>query len=148
MNKESRWIRFAYILGAPVILTIVTLSQYSQGNTWSTLMTATTGVYTLPLVYRFWRELRMDQEIEDERFIQVGKKAGSISFVAVSISAIVTGGIGAILRTGNEAYSGFVTTYDTAIVALVGAISFTALSIFYDQVGVEKKITDLLKGDS
>ncbi|EGQ43580.1 MAG: hypothetical protein J07AB43_15710 [Candidatus Nanosalina sp. J07AB43] len=111
-------------------------------------MMATIGVYALPVVYRFWRELRMDQEIEDERFMQVGKKAGSVSFAVTSVAAIVTGGVGRILRTGNEAYSEFITTYDTAIVALIGAVSFTLLSIFYDNVGVDRKLTDIITGDA
>ena len=102
-------------------------------------------ILALPNVHRFWKEIQMDQKIDDERFTQVVRKAGMISFFATLMTAILVGGIANINRIGSD--PGWLTYNDDLITALVGATVFAAAQIWYNHVGTQRNIREVILGD-
>ncbi|MFB6245707.1 MAG: hypothetical protein ABEJ03_05175, partial [Candidatus Nanohaloarchaea archaeon] len=129
MSEFPDSFRWGYIVLAPVIFVALALVQFSQGYPRGAAIMVIVAVLTLPNVHRFWKEIQMGQEINDERFTQVGRKSGFIAFFATLLTAILVGGAAAVNRVGGE--PGFLTFYDDLIIALVGAAVFAAAQIWY-----------------
>lgn len=137
--------RWGYIILAPLIFISLAIVQFSQGFTRGAAIMVMVAVLILPNVHRFYKEIQRGQEIDDERFTQVVRKAGMISFFATLMTAIIVGGVAKINRIGTE--PGFLTINDDLVIVLVGATFFAAAQIWYNRVGTQRNIKEILFGD-
>ena len=137
--------KWGYIVLAPLIFIFLAYVQLSQGFPRGAAIMVIVAVLTLPNVHRLWKEVQMGQQIDDERFTRVVRKAGMISFFATLMTAIIVGGIAKINRIGSE--PGFLTINDDLVIVLVGATVFAAAQIWYNYVGTQRNIKEILFGD-
>jgi len=137
--------RWSYIILAPLAFIALALVQFSQGYFRGAVVMIITALLTLPNVHKFWKEIQMGQEIDDERFNQVVRKSGLIAFFATMLTAIIVGGMAAVNRVGSE--PGFLTIYDDLITALVGATVFAGAQVWYNHVGTQRNIKEMILGD-
>jgi len=137
--------RWSYIILAPLAFIALALVQFSQGYFRGAVVMIITALLTLPNVHKFWKEIQMGQEIDDERFNQVVRKSGLIAFFATMLTAIIVGGMAAVNRVGSE--PGFLTIYDDLITALVGATVFAGAQVWYNHVGTQRNIKEIILGD-
>jgi uncharacterized membrane protein len=121
--------------------------QYIEGNIWGAAMMSIAGVFTLPLVHRFYNELRTGDRFEDERISRISHKSGFIAFIAMLVAAILTGSIGVVFRDGNHIYADFITKYDTALVGFIGGFVFISAQVFYNRFGYQTSLKEILLGD-
>jgi len=145
VSDVSDSVKWGYIVLAPLILMLLAFVQFSQGFPRGAAIMVIVAVLTLPNVHRFYKEIQMGQQIDDERFTRVVRKAGMISFFATLMTAMIVGGIAKINRIGTE--PGFLTINDDLIIALVGATVFAAAQIWYNHVGTQRNIKEILLGD-
>jgi hypothetical protein len=68
-----------------------------------------------------------------------------ISFFATLMTAIILGGIAKINRIGTE--PGFLTIKDDLVIVLVGATFFAPAQTWYNHVGTQRNIKEILLGD-
>ena len=137
--------KWGYIVLAPLIFIFLAYVQLSQGFPRGAAIMVIVAVLTLPNVHRFWKEIQMSQQIDDERFTQVVRKSGMISFFATLMTAMIVGGIAKINRIGTE--PGFLTLNVDLLIALVGATIFSVAQIWYNHVGTQRNIKEILFGD-
>ena len=145
MSDVPDSVRWSYIILAPLAFIALALVQFSQGYFRGAAVMIITALLTLPNVHKFWKEIQMGQEIDDERFTQVVRKSGLIAFFATMLTAIIVGGMAAVNRVGSE--PGFLTIYDDLITALVGATVFTGAQVWYNHVGTQRNIKEIILGD-
>lgn len=145
MSDVSDQVKWGYIIFAPLIFILLALVQFSQGYPRGAAIMVYAGLMTLPNVHRFWKEIQMGQEIDDERFTQVVRKAGLIAFFATILTAILIGGIAAVNRVGSG--PGFLTFHDDLITALVGGTVFAVAQVWYNRVGTQRNIREIILGD-
>ena len=130
---------------APLSFIVFSVVQYLQGSLWGAGIMVGTAILTLPNVHRFYKEIQMGQDIDDERFKRVIRKAGLTAFFATLLTAILVGGAAKIGRIGAE--PGFFTVYGNLITLLVGATIFAVAQVWYNRVGTQRNIKEILLGD-
>jgi len=145
VSDVSDSVKWGYIVLAPIVSIFLAYVQFSQGLTRGAIIMLILFVLTFPNIHRFWKELQMGQEIDDERFMQVVRKAGMISFFATLMAAILVGGLAKINRIGSD--PGLLTYNDDLITALVGATVFAVAQIWYNHVGTQRNIREVILGD-
>lgn len=145
MSDVSDSVKWGYILLAPSIFMVLAYVQFSQGFPRGAAIMVILVILTLPNVHRFWKEIQMGQQIDDERFTRVVRKSGMISFFATLMTAMIVGGIAKINRIGTE--PGFLTINDDLIIVLAGSIVFAAAQVWYNRVGTQRNIKEILFGD-
>lgn len=145
MSDVPDWVRWSYILLAPLVFLGLAVIQFLENSPRASAVMVITCLLTLPNIHRFWKEIQMGQEIDDERFTQVVRKAGLIAFFTTMLTTIIVGGIAAVNRIGSK--PGFFTIYDDLITALVGATVFTGAQVWYNHVGTQRNLTKILLGD-
>ncbi|MFB6158964.1 MAG: hypothetical protein ABEJ95_04900 [Candidatus Nanohalobium sp.] len=145
MSDVPDSVKWGYIVLAPLIFILLAFVQFSQGYPRGAAIMVIVAVLTLPNVHRFWKEIQMGQEINDERSTQVGRKSGFIAFFATLLTAILVGGAAKISRIVSE--PGFLTFYDDLIIAPVGATIFAVAQIWYNHFGTQRNIKEIILGD-
>jgi hypothetical protein len=145
MSDVPDSVKWGYIVLAPLVSIFLAYVQFSQGLPRGAAIMVILFVLTFPNVHRFYKEIQMGQQIDDERFTQVVRKSGMISFFATLMTAIIVGGIAKINRIGTE--PGFLTLNVDLVIALVGATIFSVAQIWYNHVGTQRNIKEILLGD-
>jgi len=145
VSDVSDSFKWGYIVLAPLIFIFLAYVQFSQGFPRGAAIMVILVILTFPNVHRFYKEIQMGQQIDDERFTQAVRKSGMISFFATLMTAIIVGGIAKINRIGTE--PGFLTINDDLIIVLVGATFFAAAQAWYSHVGIQRNIKEILFGD-
>jgi hypothetical protein len=145
VSDVPNWVKGGYIVLAPLSFIVFAVVQYFQGSLWGAGIMVGTTLLTLPNVHRFYKEIQMGQQIDDERFTQVMRKAGFTAFFATLLTAILVGGAAKIGRIGAE--PGFLTVYGSLITLLFGATIFAMAQIWYNHVGAQRNIKEVMFGD-
>ena len=145
MSDVPDSVKWGYIVLAPLVSIFLAYIQFSQGLPRGAIIMLILFVLTFPNIHRFYREIQMGQQIDDERFTQVVRKSGMISFFATLMTAMIVGGIAKINRIGTE--PGFLTLIVDLLIALVGATIFSVAQIWYNHVGTQRNIKEILFGD-
>ena len=145
MSDVSDSIKWGYIVLAPLVSIFLAYVQFSQGLPRGAAIMVILFVLTFPNVHRFYKEIQMGQQIDDERFTRVVRKSGMISFFATLMTAMIVGRIAKINRIGTE--PGFLTINDDLIIVLVGATVFAAAQAWYNHVGTRRNIKEVMFGD-
>jgi hypothetical protein len=145
VSDVSDSVKWGYIVLAPLVSIVLAYVQFSQGFPRGAIIMLILFVLTFPNIHRFYREIQMGQQIDDERFTQVVRKSGMISFFATLMTSIIIGGIAKINRIGTE--PGFLTFNVDLIIALVGATVFAAAQIWYNHIGTQRNIKEIILGD-
>ncbi len=145
MSDVSDSVKWGYIVLAPLISIVLAYVQFSQGFPRGAIIMLILFVLTLPNIHRFYREIQMGQQIDDERFTQVIRKSGMVSFFATLMTAIILGGIAKLSRIGTE--PGFLSLNVDLVIALVGATIFAVTQLWYNHVGTRRSIKEVVFGD-
>ena len=145
MSDVPDSVRWGYIILVPVVFGALALVQFLQGYPRGAAVAVLMVVLAIPNIHRFWKEIQMEQEINDERFTRVARKSGFTAFLATLLTAVLVGGAAAVNRVGSK--PGLLTIYDDLIIALVGAAVFATAQIWYNHIGTQRNIKEIILGD-